>query len=72
MSRLPSPSEAAWAAAKAAEHRAAIAALPKVTGGDWRGVRRRMATIAFHRREAIRLDAIASRCRPREDFDFPL
>lgn len=57
--RTPSPSKAAWARARAAELRAAAAALPTVSAHDWRGVRARMATLAHLRAEAAKFDRIA-------------
>lgn len=56
------PTKAAWAAAKAAELRAAAdaLALEQIPSSDWHRVRRKMDGIAHLRREAARFDAIAA------------
>jgi hypothetical protein len=61
MTRTHYPSKAAWAAAQAAQRRAAADALPRVPGSDWRGVRRRQAARLALQAEAARFDAIARR-----------
>lgn len=59
------PTKAAWAAARAAEARAAIDRLPTCPAGDWRGVRARMRAIAAHQAEADRFDRLARTYRER-------
>jgi hypothetical protein len=61
VSRIRYPSKTAWAAARAAELRAAAGALPAVPGSDWRAVRQRMEAIRHLLGEAARFDAIAAR-----------
>jgi hypothetical protein len=59
--RNPYPSKTAWAAARAAELRAAAKALPTVPGSDWRAVRQRTEAIRRLLSEAARFDAMAAR-----------
>lgn len=60
-SRAWHPAKAAWAAAKAAEARAALESLPQRPAGDWRGVRARMQAVDRLRQEALRFERLAAR-----------
>lgn len=64
-SRTWYPTKAAWAAAKAAEARAAIDRLPRHPSADWRKVRARMRAIDSYRAEAARYDRLAEVYRQR-------
>lgn len=55
------PSKASWAAARAAQARAAIESLPQRPAGDWRGVRARMQAVDRLRQEALRFERLAVR-----------
>ncbi len=63
--RLPYLSKTAWAAARAAELRAAAKALPVAPSSDWPAVRQRQATFRHLLSEAARFEAIAARNRYR-------